>query len=95
MKLSGEIEVFVYKKKELEFEQGKDKMKYYRVIVDVDDEVDEIACSEEVYREVLPGRLNKLVWAFNSKADRNAFKFIAMAGKDVSHNNEKSGGKSV
>ena len=92
MKLSGEIEVLVYKKKELEFEQGREKMKYYRVIVDVDDEVDEIACSEEVYNDAQPGRINKLVWAFNSKADRNAFKFVAVVGRDA-NNQDKPGGK--
>lgn len=90
MKLSGEIEVLVYKKKELEFEQGREKMKYYRVIVDVDDEVDEIACSEEVFNDVQAGRMNKLVWTFNSKADRNAFKFISVVGKDT--NSDKTTG---
>lgn len=83
MILSGSMNVLVYKKKELSFENGKEKMKYFRVIIDVNDEVDELPCSEEVYNTVQPGKENLLSWAYNTKADRNPFKFTQVG---LSHN---------
>ena len=73
MTISGQVNVFVYKKKEMEFEQNRQTMKYYRVIVDVNDEVDEIPCNEEVYTLVDTGKVNTLAFAYNTKADRNPF----------------------
>lgn len=78
MKINGSVKVFVYKKKEMEFEQGREKMKYYRLIVDVDDEVDEIPCSEDVYNKVEIGKEILLTFVYNTKADRNPFKFVSV-----------------
>lgn len=75
MIISGKIDVFVYKKREMEFERDRHAMKYYRVIVDINDEVDEIPCNEEVYTLVDTGKVNTLAFAYNTKADRNPFKF--------------------
>lgn len=76
MTINGKIDVFVYKKKEMEFEQNRQTLKYYRLIVDVNDEVDEIPCTEEVFTVVDTGKNNTLAFAYNTKADRNPFKFI-------------------
>lgn len=75
MLLSGNINVLVYKKKALEFGEGSSKMEYYRVICDVNDEVDELPCNKDVYDKVQPGKVNCLTWSYNTKADRNPFKF--------------------
>lgn len=75
MLLSGSMNILVYKKKVMEFEQGNQKLNYYRVICDVNDEVDELPCSQEVYEKAQPGKENLLTWQYNTKADRNAFKF--------------------
>lgn len=82
MILTGSINVFVYKKKELSFENGKDKMNYYRVICDVNDEVDELPCSKEVYDAVQTGKNSLLTWTYNTKADRNPFKFTKIGLSD-------------
>lgn len=76
MTINGKIDVFVYKKKEMEFEQNRQTLKYYRLIIDVNDEVDEIPCTEEVFTAVDTGKNNTLAFAYNTKADRNPFKFI-------------------
>lgn len=76
MTINGKIDVFVYKKKEMEFEQNRQTLKYYRLIIDINDEVDEIPCTEEVFTTVDTGKNNTLAFAYNTKADRNPFKFI-------------------
>lgn len=82
MILSGSMNVLVYKKKALEFEQGNQKMEYYRVIIDVNDEVDELPCSKEVFDSVQAGKMNLLTWTYNTKADRNPFKFTRLGLSD-------------
>ena len=82
MLLSGCMNVLIYKKKVMEFEQGNQKLNYYRVICDVNDEVDELPCSQEVYEKAQPGKENLLTWQYNTKADRNAFKFIHVGLSD-------------
>lgn len=83
MLLSGSMNILVYKKKVMEFEQGNQKLNYYRVICDVNDEVDELPCSQEVYEKAQPGKENLLTWQYNTKADRNAFKFTHVGLSDA------------
>ena len=91
MKLYGNMTVFVYKKKEKSFESGRQELKYYRLLIDVNDEVDEIPCSEEVFRAVETGKMNALSWVYDSQAERNPFKFTAMyvANADNSKDSNK------
>lgn len=87
MLLGGNIDVLVYKKKALEFGQGKELMKYYRIICDVNDEVDELPCNEDVYNKVQPGKVNRLTWSYNTKADRNPFKFTQVGSNEEKQKN--------
>ena len=80
MVINGNVDLFVYKKKEKEFEQNRQVLKYYRLIIDNDDEVEEMACTEECFDKVQTGKLNRLEFQYNSKADRNAFKFTGVVG---------------
>lgn len=82
MFINGVINLFVYKKKEKEFDNNGSKMKYYRLIIDNDDDVEEIACTEECYKSALPGKINKLAFTYNTKGDRNPFKFTGVEKND-------------
>lgn len=78
MKLEHEIVALVYKKKAKEFGEGKNKVEYFRAILDVDDEVDEIATTQEAYDKLVTGKINRMLTQYDSKQDK--YKIVGFLG---------------
>lgn len=93
MVLSGKIEALVYKKKKKEFGEGNQITEYYRVIIDIDDEVEELPCSKEAFEQMIPGKVQALAWNYNTKAERNAFKIVGIAQVQQANQPNEKGGK--
>ncbi len=70
MKIEHEVVALVYKKKAKEFGEGRSKVDYYRVILDVDDEVDELAVSQEAFEKIVVGKINRLLTQYDTKQEK-------------------------
>lgn len=78
MRIEHEIVADVYKKKAKDFGEGKSKVEYWRVILDIDDEVDELACTQEAYEKIVIGKKNRLRTQYDTKQDK--YKVIDFLG---------------
>lgn len=78
MKIEHEIVAEVYKKKAKDFGEGRQKVEYWRVILDIDDEVDELPCTQEAYDKIVIGKKNRLVTQYDTKQEK--YRIVGFVG---------------